>query len=60
VSFGGFDYFHLFVLVGERNKHESSLLTLVLTPPKANTQFVCGFGCILLNLTQVLLNYFLA
>jgi hypothetical protein len=37
VSFGGFDYFLLFVVVGGRNKLGSSLLTLVLTPLKANT-----------------------
>jgi hypothetical protein len=59
VSFGGFDCFLLFVVVGARNKLESSLLTLVLTPLKSNTQFVCRFGCILLNQTQVILNYFL-
>jgi hypothetical protein len=37
VSFGGFDCFLLFVVVGGRNKFGSSLLTLVLTPLKANT-----------------------
>jgi hypothetical protein len=37
VSFGGFDCFLLFVVVGGRNKLRSSLLTLALTPLKANT-----------------------
>jgi hypothetical protein len=59
VSFGGFDCFLLFVVVGGRNKHGSSLLTFVLTHLKANTQYVCGFGCTLLNSTQVILNHFL-
>jgi hypothetical protein len=59
VSFGGFDCFLLFVVVGGRNKLWSSLLTLVLTSLKANTQFVCGFGCALLNSTQVILNHHL-
>jgi hypothetical protein len=45
VSFGVFDYFLLFVVVECRNKLGSSLLTLVLTPLKANARFVCGFGC---------------
>jgi hypothetical protein len=58
VSFGGFDCFLLFVVVGGRNNLESPLLTLVLTPLKANTQFVYGFGCTFLNLTLVILNYF--
>jgi hypothetical protein len=59
-SFGGFDCFLLLVLVGARNKLRSSLLTLVLTPLKANIQFVCGFGCTLLNPTQIILNHLLA
>jgi hypothetical protein len=59
VSFSGFDCFLLFVVVGGRNKLGSSFLTLVITPLKDNTQFVCGFGCTLLNSTQVILNYFL-
>jgi hypothetical protein len=37
VSFCGFDYFLLFGVVGGRNELGSSLLTLVLTPLKANT-----------------------
>jgi hypothetical protein len=60
MSFGGFDCFLLFVIVRDRNKLGSSLLTLVLTPLKANAQFVCRFGCTLLNPTQVILNHFLA
>jgi hypothetical protein len=59
VSFGRFDCFLLFVVVGGRNKLGSSLLTLVLIPLKANTQFVCGFGCTILNSTQIILNHFL-
>jgi hypothetical protein len=59
VSFGEFDCFLLFVVVGGRNKLESSLLTHVLIPLKANIQFICGFGCTLLNSTQVILNYLL-
>jgi hypothetical protein len=60
VSFDGFDCCFLFVIGGARNELESILLTLILTPLKTNTQFVCGFGCTLLNPTQILLNYFLA
>jgi hypothetical protein len=60
VSFGGFDCFRLLVIVETRDKLRSTLLTLVLTPLKANTQFVCGFGCTLLNPTQIILNEFLA
>jgi hypothetical protein len=37
VSFCGFDCFLLFVVVGGRNKLESTLLTLVLAPLKLNT-----------------------
>jgi hypothetical protein len=59
VSFGGFDCFLFLVVVGARNKHGSTLHALVLTPLKANTQIVCGFGCTLLNSTQIILNYFL-
>jgi hypothetical protein len=56
VCFGGFDYFLFLVVVGSRNKLRSTLPTLVLSPLKANTQFVCGLGCTLLNLTQIILN----
>jgi hypothetical protein len=42
VSFDGFDYFLLLVVVGDRNKLRSTLPTLVLTPLKANSQFVSG------------------
>jgi hypothetical protein len=67
VGFGWFKCFLLFVIVGARNKLGSTLLTLVLTSLKPNTQFVCGFGCTLLNMvgctllnmTQVILNHFL-
>jgi hypothetical protein len=60
VSYGGFDCCFLFVVGGARNELESTLLTLVLTPLKTNTQSVCGFGCTLHNMAQVLLNHFLA
>jgi hypothetical protein len=43
-----------------RNKLGSTILTLFLTSLKPNPQSICGFGCTLLNPTQVLLNYFLA
>jgi hypothetical protein len=57
VSFGGFECFLLFVVVGARNKLGSTLLTLVLTSLKANTQFVCGLCCTLFHTVQVILNY---
>jgi hypothetical protein len=59
LSFGGFDCFLLLVVGGARNEFGSTLLTLVLTPLKANTQSVCGFGCTLFNPTQFFLNHFL-
>jgi hypothetical protein len=59
VSFGGFDCFLFLVVVAARNKLWSTLHTLVLTPLKANAQFICGFGCTFLNSTQIILNYFL-
>jgi hypothetical protein len=59
VSFGGFDCFLLFVVGEARDELRSILLTLVLKPLKANTQFICGFGYTLLNPTQVILNHFL-
>jgi hypothetical protein len=58
VSFGGFDYFLFLMVVEARNKLGSILHTLVLTPLKANTQFVCGLGCTLFNLTQIILHHF--
>jgi hypothetical protein len=59
VSFGGFDYFLLLVIGGAMNKLGSTLLTLILTPLKTNTQFVCGLGYTLLNLAQAILYHFL-
>jgi hypothetical protein len=47
------------VVGGAGNELGSTLLTLILTPLKTNTQFVCGFGCTLLNPTQIILNHFL-
>jgi hypothetical protein len=59
VSFGRFDCFLLLVVGGAVNEFGSTLLTLILTPLKTNTQFVCGFGCTLLNPTQTILNHLL-
>jgi hypothetical protein len=59
VSFGGFDCCILFMVGGARNKLGSTLLTLILTPLKPNTQSVCGFGCTLLNSAQILLDHLL-
>jgi hypothetical protein len=59
VRFSGFNCCFLFVVGGARNKLESTLLTLILTPLKLNTQSVYEFGCTLLNPTQVLLNHLL-
>jgi hypothetical protein len=59
MSFGGFECFFVFVVGGARNELGSTLLTLILTPLKTNTQSVCGFGCTLLNPTQIVLNHFL-
>jgi hypothetical protein len=59
VGFGWFDCFLLFVVVGARNKHRSTLLTLILTSLKPNAQFVCELCYTLLNPTQVILNHLL-
>jgi hypothetical protein len=59
VSFGGFDCFLLLVVGGVGNELRSTLLTFILTPLKTNTQFVYGFGCTLLNPTQIILNHLL-
>jgi hypothetical protein len=47
------------VVVRARKKLRSTLPTLILTPLKTNTEFVCGFGCTLLNPTQFTLNQLL-
>jgi hypothetical protein len=60
VSFGGFDCFLLLMIGGDANELVRTLLTLILTPLKTNTQLVCGFGCTPLNHTQILLNHLLA
>jgi hypothetical protein len=60
VSFGGFDCFLLLMVGGAGNELESTLLTLILTSIKINTQLVCGFGCTLLIPIQILLNHRLA
>jgi hypothetical protein len=48
------------VIGGAENELESTLLILILSPLKTNTPVVCGFGCTLLNPTQILLIHFLA
>jgi hypothetical protein len=60
VSFDGFECFLLFVLVIARNKLRSTLITLVLTSLKVNTQFICGLGCTLFHMVQVIPNRLLA
>jgi hypothetical protein len=58
----GFSWFHccfLFVVGGAGNELWSTLLTLILTHLKTNTQSICGFGCTLLNPARILLNHFL-
>jgi hypothetical protein len=59
VGFDGFQCFFLFVIIGARNKLGSTLFTFILTSLKTNPQFVCEFGCTLLNSTQILPNHFL-
>jgi hypothetical protein len=59
VSLGGFDCCFFFVIGGPGNELKNTLLALILTPLKTNTQFVCRFGCTLLSPTQILLNHFL-
>jgi hypothetical protein len=54
VSFDEFDYF-LLVVGGAGNKLRRTLLTLILTSLKPNTQFVCEFSCTLLKSTQIIL-----
>jgi hypothetical protein len=58
VGFGWFECFLLFVVVRARSKPRSTLFTVILTSLKPNTQFVCGFGCTLLNPTQIILDHF--
>jgi hypothetical protein len=43
------------VVGGAGNKLRRTLLTLILTSLKPNTQFVCEFSCTLLKLTQIIL-----
>jgi hypothetical protein len=59
VRFGGFDCCFLFVVGGARCKLGSTLLTLILTALKPNTQSVCGLGCTLLNPAQISLDHLL-
>jgi hypothetical protein len=58
----GFDWFKcflFFMVAGGRNKLRSTLLTFLLISLKPNTQFLCGLGCTVLNLAQILLDHFL-
>jgi hypothetical protein len=59
LRFGRFDCFLLLVVGEAGNELGSTLLTFILTSLKTNTQFICGFGCTLLNSTQIPLNHFL-
>jgi hypothetical protein len=58
MGFGWFECFLFFMVVGA-----STILVALFSPLfsslKSNTQSVCGFGCTLLNPTQILLNHFL-
>jgi hypothetical protein len=47
------------MVAGARNKLRSTLPTFLLTSLKFSTQSVCGLGCTLLNLAQILLDHFL-
>jgi hypothetical protein len=60
MGFDWFECFLFFMVGGAGNELWSTPLTLILTPLKTNTQYVCGFGCTLLNPAQILLNHFLA
>jgi hypothetical protein len=60
MGFSWFEWFLFFMVAGARNKPRSTILTLLLTSLKPNTQSVCGLGCTLLNLAQILLDNFLA
>jgi hypothetical protein len=59
MSFDWFECFLFFMIAGARNKLGRTLLTLILTPFKLNTQSVCGLGCTLINPAQILLDHFL-
>jgi hypothetical protein len=58
-DFGWFECFLFVMVAGARDKLGSTILTFLLTSLKPNTQSVCGFGCTLLNPTQILLDHFL-
>jgi hypothetical protein len=59
VSFDGFDYFLLLVVGRDGEELWSTFVTLILAPLKMNIQFICEFGCTLLNPTQIILNHLL-
>jgi hypothetical protein len=59
IVFGWFEWFLFFIVVGARSKFRGTLLIPFLTSLKPNPQSICGFGCTLLNPTQILLNYLL-
>jgi hypothetical protein len=60
MGFGWSECFLFFMVARARNKFRSTLLTIFLTSLKPNPQFVCGFGCTLINPDQILLDHFLA
>jgi hypothetical protein len=59
MGFGWFECFLFFMVAGAMNKLRSTLLILLLTSLKLNTQSICGFSCTLLNRAQILLDHFL-
>jgi hypothetical protein len=59
IDFGWFECFLFFMVGGARNKLGSTLLTVILTSLKPNTQSVCGFDCTLLNSAQIFLDHLL-
>jgi hypothetical protein len=59
MGFAWFECFLFFMVAGARNKLGSTLLTILLTSLKPNTQSVCGLGCTLLNPARILLDHFL-
>jgi hypothetical protein len=59
MGFGWFECFLFFMVAGARNILGRTLLTILLTSLKSNTQFVCGLGCTILKPTQILLDHFL-
>jgi hypothetical protein len=59
MGFGWFECFLFFMVARDRNKLGSTLLIILLTSLKPNTQSVCELGCTLINSAQILLDHFL-